>query len=171
MKNRYEVRGETTAIFLKLKDGSTIEALIDTEHLDVVSAITTTWHACYQKDVDSYYAQAYKYGKRDKCIMMHRLVMSVDEWKVKVDHINHNTLDNRKENLRKVSNAENHQNRKGPNSNTRSGVRGVYWKQQRQKWAAQVKVNYKPHFLGYFETIEEAKNVVEQARKQLMPFA
>lgn len=171
MKNEYEVRGHTTAIYLKLKDGTFIEALIDTEDLAIVNSFTTTWHAVHQKDINSYYAQAFKYGKDKKSVMMHRLIMVAQDWEIKIDHINHNTVDNRKSNLRQLSNAENHQNRKGPNSNTKSGVRGVYWKKQYNKWAAQVKINYKPHFLGYFDTVEEAKKVVESARKQLMPYA
>jgi hypothetical protein len=172
MKNEYEVRGEVTAIFLKCKDGVVLETLIDTEDLPRAMEFPNTWHGQYQRDIDSYYAVGYLYkNNKSKMVTMHRYLMDVTDREIKVDHIVHNTLDNRKRWIREVTNSQNHQNRKGANSNTKSGVRGVYWKHQYGKWAAQVKVNYKPRFLGYFDTVEEARVVVEQARREMMPFA
>lgn len=47
--------------------------------------------------------------------------------KMVIDHIDNNTLNDRKENLREVSNAENMRNRKELQSNNKSGVVGVCW--------------------------------------------
>ena len=54
------------------------------------------------------------------------------------DHINHNPLDNRKSNLRFVSQQENVYNRGIQKTNT-SGVIGVYWLKDRNKWRAQLR--------------------------------
>ena len=72
-----------------------------------------------------------------------------------VDHINHNTLDNRKSNLRIVCNADNLRNGY-IRSNNKSGINGVYFDKSRNKYVASIKVNYKKIFLGRFENIEDA---------------
>lgn len=73
-----------------------------------------------------------------------------------VDHINHNTLDNRKQNLRLVTNAENGQNRKGTHRNSKSGVRGVYWETGKRCWVARITMNKKRHLIGIFKEKEDA---------------
>lgn len=80
-----------------------------------------------------------------------------------IDHINHNTLDDRKENLREVSNAENMRNRKWLQSNNKSGVVGVSWAADRNKWYVQLKFNGKPIPGGHYESFEDAV----AARRQL----
>jgi hypothetical protein len=42
-----------------------------------------------------------------------------------IDHINHNTLDNRKANLRIVTHQQNNTNRNGAYSTSKTGIRGV----------------------------------------------
>lgn len=66
-----------------------------------------------------------------------------------IDHINHDGMDNRIENLRSVSNEENMKNKKLRSNNT-SGVNGVSWVKSRNKWAAQIAVDNKGKHLGYF---------------------
>ena len=56
---------------------------------------------------------------------LHRILMNPSE-KLQVDHINHNKLDNRKINLRIVTNQQNHFNR-SINKNNKSGAKGVYF--------------------------------------------
>lgn len=80
-----------------------------------------------------------------------------------IDHINHNELDDRKENLREVSNAENGRNRKWLQSNNKSGVVGVSWATDRNKWYVQLKFNGKPIPGGHYESFEDAVS----ARRQL----
>ncbi len=82
--------------------------------------------------------------------------------KMVIDHIDHNRLNDRKENLREVSNAENLRNRKGPQSNNKSGVLGVSWVADRNKWCVRIKFNGK-HIGGSYESFE----VAVAARRQL----
>ena len=72
-----------------------------------------------------------------------------------VDHINHNTLDNRKENLRITTNANNLRN-SNIRVDNKSGIKGVRYRQDRKKYVASIKVNYKNIYLGSFNTLEEA---------------
>jgi hypothetical protein len=72
-----------------------------------------------------------------------------------IDHINGNTLDNRKANLRICTRAENNCNIKRRKNNT-SGYKGVSFDKRKKKWSAYISKNYKHYFLGYFVTPEEA---------------
>lgn len=78
------------------------------------------------------------------------------EWPAEqVDHINGTPDDNRWDNLREASNAENCRNTRRRQNNT-SGTKGVTWDARRGKWNANICVNRRYIFLGYFEDIEAA---------------
>lgn len=83
--------------------------------------------------------------------------------KEQIDHINNDRSDNRLSNLRAATNSQNHCNKKRPVNNT-SGVKGVTWDTDRQRWAAQLVVNGNRKFLGRFAEIADATAAVEQAR-------
>jgi hypothetical protein len=72
-----------------------------------------------------------------------------------IDHIDHDSTNNRLINLRDVSHAENHKNKKAYKNN-RSGVTGVSFHNKLQKWRAYIAVNGKLIHLGYFELKDEA---------------
>ena len=65
------------------------------------------------------------------------------------------SIDNRIENLREDSNAENSQNMKR-NKNNKTGVVGVCWNNKLCKWSAEITVDLKQIKLGYFTDIHEA---------------
>ena len=96
-----------------------------------------------------------------KKIRLHRLIMDCIDDMV-VDHINHNPLDNRKENLRICTQQQNNKNQKKKSNNT-SGVIGVCWDKSRNKWAASIMYNHKNIHLGRFNTKEEAIEARKQA--------
>lgn len=75
-----------------------------------------------------------------------------------VDHINGNTFDNSIDNLRDSNKMTNRWNCVG-NSNTLTGVKGVYV--DGKKFKALVNVNGKRYYLGMYDTIAEAKIVVD----------
>jgi hypothetical protein len=105
-------------------------------------------------------------------IYAHRIVYAITHgaWPEKfVDHINGNRSDNRPENLRDVSNAENMQNRIGANANSVSGVRGVHWHKQVGKWCAAISPNGKYRHLGLFSSKEEAAAARAKAEAALFP--
>jgi hypothetical protein len=90
------------------------------------------------------------YVGANKCSMlsMHRVVVNAPKGTV-VDHINGDSLDNRKENLRICTNAENVRNSPKHSNNT-SGYKGVIWAKREQKWCAQIIVDGKLINLGYY---------------------
>ena len=72
-----------------------------------------------------------------------------------IDHINRDKLDNRKCNLRISDKTGNNRN-VGLQKNNTSGITGVGWNRQMNKWIAQITVNYKTIYLGSFNDKEDA---------------
>ena len=83
-----------------------------------------------------------------------------------VDHKDDNSLNNKVNNLRESTPAENQQNSKFRNNNT-SGHKGVYWSKERNKWVVRICLNGKLHFFGYYKNKEDAIKVAIEARKKL----
>ena len=75
-----------------------------------------------------------------------------------VDHINGVRSDNRWSNLRHATQWENIGNR-AVFATSKSGVKGVYWNKKAGKWRATIRSAGRQHFLGYFNTVEEAQAV------------
>ncbi len=78
---------------------------------------------------------------------------------LEIDHINGNTLDNRRCNLRYTTRQQNTQNTRG--HNPESGIKGVYRK--RSKWAAEIWVNGSKIWLGSYDTISKAAKARKEA--------
>ncbi len=97
-------------------------------------------------------------GTPRKIIELQRFVMQPKEGEY-VDHINKNTLDNRRENLRVCTNAANLRNGRMRKNNT-SGVIGVWFDKRRKKnfWIAEIKVMYKKIYLGGYTNRNDAIN-------------
>ena len=76
-------------------------------------------------------------------------------WPNSVDHINHDGCDNRIENLREVTAKEQAMNTRLSKSNT-SGVKGVSFLKDRNKWRASANIDGKKTNLGTFATMNEA---------------
>lgn len=73
-----------------------------------------------------------------------------------IDHINGNGLDNRIENLRRVSRQQNNWNCRGQDKATSSIYKGVGYHKDRRKYQAYISLNRKKIYLGLFVTEEEA---------------
>ena len=171
MRNEYEIRGDVTAVFLKRKDGTRLEMVIDTSDLERADEHPWNWYAIWSKNSKSFYCQGnVNHNGFKTTIMFHRFLTKCPKDMV-CDHFNNDTLDNRRINIRVVTDAQNKQNHNGAQSNNTSGVRGVYWNKANGKWVAQMKVNAKQTYLGSFETIEEAECVVRKSRAKNHPFS
>jgi hypothetical protein len=129
-----------------------------------------------------WYRTAYDYAEtrlwlrgqgRHRTVKMHRLIMDILDAgpTLQVDHINGERLDNRRENLRVVTAAENQANRHGISSrpNRTSRFRGVWWCRTNKRWMAGVQVNKVKYPLGWFETEDLAAEAVSAFRREHMP--
>lgn len=105
-------------------------------------------------------------GKGRTCFLAREL-MDPDQGFM-VDHVNGNKLDNRRCNLRIVTNAQNLQNRHAVMA--RSGYRGVY-PNPVGRWYGRVKISGISHNTRMFDTPEEANEAVIELRKQLLPYS
>lgn len=110
---------------------------------------------CWYKTRQGYIKTSYQKNN----IVMHKLVMGLYDNnnydKYDVDHIYHNKNDNRKSQLRLATRSQNSMNCKVKSTNT-SGVTGVSWDKDRNKWIANIKVNYKNIYLGCYDNIKDA---------------
>ena len=81
-----------------------------------------------------------------------------------IDHIDGNRQNNKIENLREATSAQNSQNRMATGA---SKIKGVVWHKQSRKWVASICINRKSIHLGSFQKIEDAALVANQARQKL----
>ncbi len=82
------------------------------------------------------------------------------------DHEDGNGLNNQKSNLRIVTNAQNHMNKKG-NRNTSSKYKGVCWNKESNKWTSSITLNQKQTHLGYFTCEKKAAKAYDKKAKEL----
>ena len=87
-------------------------------------------------------------------IWMHRLVMNCPPH-LQVDHIHHNKVDNRKNELRICTNQQNSMNHNIARNNTH-GATGVFYDKRRDKWYAGITINGKYIHLGTYINKEDA---------------
>ena len=98
-----------------------------------------------------------KYYARVNNKFLHRLILNVNDPKMYVDHINGNSLDNRRKNLRVCTNAENQLNcgKKSTSKQKYKGIRETRY----GTFEARIRYKGKRLHLGTFKTIEEAVQV------------
>ena len=99
--------------------------------------------------------------------LSHRLVWAwhYGKWpNGEIDHIDHDTSNNRIENLRDVTHEENMKNKRKRKTNT-SGVTGVVWNKNNAKWNAFICVSSRRKHLGLFESFEDAVAARKEAEK------
>lgn len=125
------------------------------------------------------YARAVVYGKKGrdsrgllipKVVKMHRMVVGAKEDEL-VDHINGNSLDNRRENLRICTMSQNLANQKIRKDST-SGFKGVcLGNNKTNKWRAYISKKEgektKQHHLGFFKTKEDAAKAYNKKAVEL----
>lgn len=82
-----------------------------------------------------------------------------------IDHINLVRIDNRFSNLRLATFKDNAGNRL-PNRNNKSGMKGIFYRADRRKWAAHIYINGRSTHLGHFGTAEEARAAYKEAAER-----
>lgn len=119
-------------------------ALIDDEDFERINRFT--W--CAAKSNENYYAIRKNYNESGT-IRMHRVILNINDTKIKIDHIDNNSLNNQKSNLRIASNSENKRNQI-KHKITSSKYKGVHFRKDNKKWRAGVRLNDQQINLGQF---------------------
>ena len=127
---------------------------------------------CKQTKPNGYQSWAIKitYNKKQYLLKCSRVILLLQNGYLtknkQVDHIDVNSLNNKVENLRESTNAQNQQNCKILKRNT-SGSKGVSWHEISEKWQVRIQLNGKEHYFGLFDNKEDAIKVAIAARKKL----
>lgn len=115
----------------------------------------------WREDKDGYIVTNNKNGCTRR---LHRIITNCPPH-LQVDHIYHNTYDNRKEKLRICTNQQNNMNKDKPLNNT-SGYKGVSWSKSKKKWHSYIRINKRRIHLGYFDDIADAINARQKAEQK-----
>jgi hypothetical protein len=110
----------------------------------------------------------YKIRINKKMYGTHRLIFAMHHnyFPKQIDHIDRNPLNNRIENLRDATYAQNQWNTLKNPRNT-SGYKNVLFRKDKKKWTCRFRVNGKDIMRGAFNTAKEASVYAEQLRKEL----
>lgn len=143
-------------------DGRMKYALIDAA--DYWLVMDRKWSAGWGRGARSYYAQS-SGPRRGETHIMSRSILGLEHGDARqADHRNHVTLDNRRDNLRPATPAQNRQNARRRRDNT-SGFKGVSLHHNRAKnwtrWRAMVGDRH----LGYFATRQDAAMAYDTAAR------
>jgi hypothetical protein len=123
------------------------------------------WLACGRDD-HLYAARVVRSNTgRLKTILMHRQILNAPPHLL-VDHRNTTSLDNRRANLRLATCAQNSCNARRDKSNTYSQYRGVSFSKRKQKFFAEIRINGKKTWLGYFNSDEDAARAYDNAARK-----
>lgn len=114
---------------------------------------------CWFIDSNGYVVSNTFNSKKRKTVLFHSVVKQTT---LIIDHINHNTADNRKFNLRTATSSQNSMNRKLRNDNT-SGVTGVSWDRKSKKWHSRIGIDNHEISLGFYDDFNTAVIVRKQA--------
>lgn len=153
------IRIEGDIAYITLTKGHT--AIIDADKVHLIEG--KNWGVGVRRNGEVSYARGVspRAGGKQKTILLHRVIMGIDDSSLEIDHINHDTLDNRRANLRTSTHAENQANRSGGTSRNTSGFRGVF-QLPSGNFQAQIKHNRKLFYLGSYKTKELASAAFEK---------
>lgn len=133
--------------------------LIDKEDFDKVK------NYCWRREKRGYIIANSRNGE-NKIVWIHRIIMSVTDEQILVDHKSWDKSDNRKTNLRLATKSQNNINIKRKSNNT-SGYTGVTYNKRSNKYIARISKDNKRIFLGSFDSIEEAIKARHEAEISL----
>lgn len=139
-------------------------ALVDDEDFEWLNQ----WKWCASRSRSKWYALRYVKMPGIKgtrfVVRMHRIILETPK-DIFIDHIDMNSLNNQRNNLRFATNAENRCNVQKQSTST-SGYKGVSFHKHRGLWQARIMTKGKSIHLGYFDTAEEAATAYDEAAKK-----
>lgn len=143
-------------IQLKIKLTKNYECIVD-DDIDQ-ELLKIKWYS-------SHSSKTIVYARNIRKGYLHRLIMGNPKGRL-VDHINGNTLDNRKCNLRICNNTESIRNRDKTKSKSSSKYIGVSYNKKTKNWRAHITLDYKYVQIGTFDTEEQAYRARKEVEKE-----
>ena len=142
------------------------DVMVDDEDYEHLSS----FHWCIHKSKRSFYVVRNEWShNKPTRILMHRLILKFP--KDFVDHIDGNTINNQRSNLRIADIKQSQRNRRKQTNNT-TGFKGVHFYKAYKKYSVHIGHNHKNIFGGYFDNpIDAAKRYNELALKYHGDFA
>lgn len=165
MKNSYIVEDGIVYIDICQLD-NVHKCKIDVSDFDIANSIDGTWclsstgYAYYKKMIDG----------NTKAYWLHRMIHNITDSKVQVDHEDGNRLNNARKNLRITDIGGNSQNL-SVRSDSKTGVRGIYYRKDRDRYVARLTTYKNNYHIGNFKTLDIAEKHLKFARTLLVPMA
>lgn len=153
-----EIRIEGDLAFITLTKGYV--ATIDSN--DAPKVIGNNWCALTSPRRKAVYAvRVEQKDSIQRMIFMHRVIADAPD-ELHVDHKDGNGLNNRRENVRTCTQAQNNINT-GVRADNKSGYKGVFWETRSRRWRSEIRRNGRSKHLGYFQTAELAYEAYSKA--------
>lgn len=161
--NKYIIGFQHSKLIITSKKYGIKEIIFNTEDYNIINEYS--WYLLYDSTVKNFYVQAdvKKDGKRTT-VKLHRIILNPPSY-LTVDHINRDTLNNTRNNLRICTSGENAQNKNIICTNT-SGYRGVS-QTPGGRWRARVQFKNKEFVAGTFDSALEAAEAAKNLRIKL----
>lgn len=146
--NSYTVSGGCAIVDVSTESHPNATTTIDSSDLHLINGIR--WYA--RSDKDLVYVVRVVGRKLQR---LHRCISKPTKHE-HVDHINGDTLDNRKSNLRNVDRSENQRNMSKSRAN-KSGVTGVFWSNRDKRWVATISTTRLGSFINFDDAVAARK--------------
>lgn len=138
--------------------------LVSTEDYERIMTFSSIWYLGTKAHVHS----SKRVGGKTKTTQLSRFIMNAPKGR-EVDHINGNSLDNRKCNLRICTRSQNLKNRHRPRKSTASKYEGVSWYNYKKKklWRASLGHHQRKITLGIFRSEQDAARAINIKKREL----
>jgi hypothetical protein len=138
-------------------------AIVDDKDYEYLSKFK--WYASYSRS-GFYAVRSNRQGQKPSHILMHRVILNAPLDK-EGDHINGDTLDNRRCNLRLCSHSQNICNSRKPTDSKTSIYKGVSLPKGYKRWKACIAINGRNKHLGFFSNELDAAKAYNKAAIEL----
>lgn len=152
--NEYSIVNDTVYMLVSDK-----VVLFDKADLDKVTALH--WRLCR-----NYAFTQVTQNNKQHSIYLHRYILGITDKEIQVDHINGDTFDCRRQNLRTCTAAQNGKNKKTHCKN-KTGIPGVIYRKSCPHRPYMVKISVDGHqmCIGHYATLEEATQARRKAEQ------
>lgn len=173
--NNYVIVNDYAIIYLEKRSGEVFQTYVDAEDILRLIKVNYHWHLIYDKKLETHYVKTTLTSRGDEgkrkqtTLYLHKFLLNIEGRKPYIDHLDHDTLNNRKSNLRPVGQSLNKLNPTRIRKNNTSGEPNVSWSISSNVWLVQLSINGKNICFGRFKK-DEYGEAVKLARDLRMKY-